>query len=429
MRTEWGTRTANRLRTPLVAMAAVVLLASLVVGVRQVTVHLRSDDGARSSTALGGAADSTGSGQDTPGDGSAPAGQALGELQTEAGEPAPAEVTVGPVVADGEFGFTPTPDRIAVVAGAEAARAAAQLPDAQAPPDGSSTGGPSGETGESSGESGGPGGVSGPADGSVGRPLDAAPDEFTMVASVEPDGYRAEVRVGLGGGLDGGLAALTIDFGDGTDPFALDDAQVAAIGSRGQVSVTHAYQPTLTAQPQTATVVATDGAGQAHRQTLRFDTRAAYRLSYSPLTVTALEDCDSFGKGDFKLTWQNDSSQPPGKTSRFKLGKNESYVERGFPTTVVPVHYGEFPELFRVDGSPAFFYLRLVEEDNFGSDLLEFFLAFPYEFAGSAALPEFLRRGPVAQLGNHQYGVTLTRHFEAATCDVRMEFTVALTML
>jgi hypothetical protein len=104
-------------------------------------------------------------------------------------------------------------------------------------------------------------------------------------------------------------------------------------------------------------------------------------------------------------------------------------VERGFPTTVVPVHYGEFPELFRVDGSPAFFYLRLVEEDNFGSALLEYFLAFPYDFAGSPGLPDFLRRGPVAQLGNHQYGVTLQRQLPGGTCDARMDFTVALTML
>lgn len=422
MRDEWGTRTPSRLRAPLVAVAAVVLLAALMVGVRQITVQLRGDDGDRSSTALAGAADPTGPAQDTTGDGSAPAGEAgAGELQTATDPPPPAELRVGPVVADGEFGFTPTPDRVAVVAGAEAARAVAQLPDAQAPADGSAAGEPSGEPD-------GPG-IPGQADGSAGQPLDAAPDEFTMVASVEPDGYRAEVRVGLGGGLDGGLAALTIDFNDGTEPFALSEDRIAAIGSRGQVSVAHTYQPTLTPQPQIATVVATDGTGQAHRQVLRFDTRAGFRLSYSPLTVTALEDCDPVGKGDFALTWQNDSTRPPGKTSRFDLGRNESHLERGFPTTVVPVYYGEFPQLFQVDGKPAFFYLELAEEDSFGGSLLEFFLAFPYEFNGPGGVPDFLRKGPVAQLGNHQYGVTLYSRVSGNQCDTRMDFTVALTML
>jgi hypothetical protein len=422
MSTERVTRGSSRLRTPLVAVAVVVVLGLLVVGVRQITVQLRGDDGDRSSTALAGIADSTDPAQDPTGDGSAPAeGAGTGELQTAAGEPAPADVTVGPVVADEEFGFTRPPDRVAVVAGAEAARAAAQLPDAPAPVDGPSADGPSGE-------SGGPG-ISGPADGSAGRPLDAAPDDFTMVASVEPDGYRAEVRVGLGGGLEGGLAALTVDFGDGTEPFVLAEDRIAAIGSRGQVSVTHTYQPTLTPQPQVATVVATDGAGRAHEQILRFDTRAAYRLSYSPLTVTALEKCDRVGPGDFVLTWQNDSSQPPGKTSKFKLDKDESHLERGFPTTVAPVYYGEFPQLFLVNGNPAFFYVQLAEEDTFAASLLEFVLDAPYEFPGSRELPEFLRRGPVAQLGNHQYAVTLHPSVVDNQCEARIDFTVALTML
>jgi hypothetical protein len=225
------------------------------------------------------------------------------------------------------------------------------------------------------------------------------------------------------------LAALTVDFGDGTEPFVLAEDRIAAIGSRGQVSVTHTYQPTLTPQPQVATVVATDGAGRAHEQILRFDTRAAYRLSYSPLTVTALEKCDRVGPGDFVLTWQNDSSQPPGKTSKFKLDKDESHLERGFPTTVAPVYYGEFPQLFLVNGNPAFFYVQLAEEDTFAASLLEFVLDAPYEFPGSRELPEFLRRGPVAQLGNHQYAVTLHPSVVDNQCEARIDFTVALTML
>jgi hypothetical protein len=408
---------------PLAAVAVAMALALLVVGVRQVTVALSGDDGDRSSAASAEPAGASEPAGDAPADGSVPARQdGGGEVPSAAGEPVPVEVAVGPVTADDEFGFTPPPDLVAVVAGAAAARAAVPLPGPPAPPAGSSSG-------VASGELAGPGTASGPAESSADPPLELAPEPFTMAASVEPDGYRAEVRVAFGGGLDGGLAALTIEFGDGTEPFVLDDAQIAAIGSHGQVSVTHTYQPTLTPQPQVATVMATDGAGQPHTRALRFDTRAAYRLSYSPLTVTALDDCDAFGKGDFKLTWQNDSSRPAGKTSTFKLGKNESYIERGFPTTVAPVHYGEFPELFQVDGSPAFFYVSLVEEDNLGSHLLEFVLGFPYEATGSAGLPDFFTLGPVAQLGTHQYPLTLHHRLETATCKVRMDFTVALTML
>lgn len=412
MRTESGTRMVSRLRTPLVVLVAVVLLASLLVGVRQVTVQLRSDDGDRSSTALVGVTDPG----DPAGDGSAPAGEAAAvELQTGAGEPAPtlAEVSVGPVEADREFTFDRPPDRVALTAGAEAARAIAQQPDTQAPPDGSSTSEPDGGAGSGPVDAGGP-------------PAERAPDEFTMVASAKADGYLATVRVALGGGLEGGLAALTIDFGDGTDPFVMDDGQITSIGSRGLVSVTHTYEPTLTLQPQTATVVATDGTGQAQPRTLEFETRAPFRLSYSPLTVTPLKDCDPLSKGDFKLTWQNDSSLPAGKTSKFKLGRNDSYVEREFPTTVAPVYYGELPDLFRVNGQPAFFYLRLVEEDNVGAIVLNFYL-YRYKFRGPGTLPDFLRRGPVAQLGNHQYGMTM--HQGSGDCDATAEFRVALTML
>jgi hypothetical protein len=403
----------------------VLLVAGLAaVGARQVTEHVRGAPPAQPAAATAPEAGSDPAGE--AGNGTPPpAGEAtVGQLRTEPGEPSPGEITVGPVVAGDEFGFTPVPDRVSVAPGAQAARAALPgVPDAQAPMDGSSAGEPSGP-----GEQDGPGTLFGDADGSADLPRDAAPDEFTMGASVEPVGHYAEVRVALGGGLDGGLAALSIDFGDRTDPFELDDDQIAALGTRGQVSVTHTYQPTLTPQPQTATVVATDGAGGTYERILRFDTRAAYRLSYSPLTVTAVDDCDPFGKGDFELTWQNDRSLPPGKTSTFDLGQDESYLERGFPTTVEPVYYAEVPQLFLVDGKPAFLYLKVKEKDSVAGAFLEFFLAFPYGFEGSGAVPDFLRQGPVAQLGNHQYGVTL--HGDAGTeCDVRMDFTVALTML
>lgn len=410
----------------LVVVLVVLLVAGLAaVGAKQVTERVRGASPAQPVATAAGETGTDPAGEAGNGALPPPAGQApLGRLHTGPGEPSRVELAVGPVVAGDELGFTPVPDRVSVVPGGQAARAVMPgVPDAQAPNDGSSAGEPSG-----TGEHDGPGTLFGDADGSADLPLDAAPDEFTMVASVEPVGYHAEVRVGLGGGLDGGLAALTVDFGDRTEPFELDADRIAALGTRGQVSVTHTYPPTLTPQPQTVTVVATDGAGGTHERILRFDTWAAFRLSYSPLTVTALDDCDPLGKGDFELTWQNDRSLPAGKTSTFDLGQGESYVERGFPTTVEPVYYNEVPDLFLVDGKPAFLYLRVKEKDNVAGLFLEFFLAFPYEFEGASAVPDFLRRGPVAQLGNHQYSVTL-QGGGAGDCDALMEFTVALTML
>lgn len=403
----------------------VVLVAGLTAaGAKQLTEQLSGATPAQPAAAT---APEAGSGSDPTRDSTrvplpSPTGKAPeGELRTGPGEPPPAEVTVGPVVAGEESGSTPVADRVSVASGETAARAAlSEALDVQASMDRSAGQGPPG-SGEQEG--------SGPyrdALEDADLPLERAPDEFTMVAGVEPRGRYAEVVVGLGGALNGGLAALTIDFGDGSAPFALDEDRIEALGGRGQVSVTHAYQPTLTPQPQTATVVATDGAGGTHERIMRFQTRAAFRLSYSPLTVTALDDCDTFGKGDYELTWQNDRSLPAGKTSTFDLARGESYVERGFPTTVAPVHYGEFPQLFLVDGEPAFLYLSAREKDGPAGTFVEFVLGFPYEFEGPPGVPEFLTRGPVAQLGDHKYKVTV---YSGGYCDVSMEFTAALTML
>jgi hypothetical protein len=336
-------------------------------------------------------------------------------------EPAEGTIAVGPVIADEEYEFAPAPDRVSVVTGGEAARAALPGSSPTGPADGSSSGTSSDQSGQS-----GPGTASGSADGSADKPADGVFD-LTMGARVETTGHLATVHVGVGGGLDGGLAALSIDFGDRTEPFELDDDRIAAIGSRGQVMVTHTYEPTLTRQPQIVVVTATDRAGRAYERTLRFDTRAAYRLYYSPLMVTALSRCDTFGKGDFELTWQNDQSLPLGKTSTFKLDQDESYVENRFVSDVGPVHYQEPPELFLVDGEPEFLYLKIEEKDPPGAGFLA---VWRYGFGGSFVQPSFLTSGPVAQLGNHHYRVSMGSYAGSGSdCTVSIEFTAHLVMV
>jgi hypothetical protein len=232
---------------------------------------------------------------------------------------------------------------------------------------------------------------------------------------VETTGHLGTVFIGVGGGLSGGLAALRVDFGDGgTLQFGTD--QIAALALSGRAEVVHEYEPTLTPQPQAVLVTATDATGGSHERTVDFATRAAYRLSYSPLAVTALDDCDVAGKGDFELTWRLDSR--PARASSFKLGKGDTHHEPGFRIGIARVHFGEPLDYFRVQ----------IEEHDFGPG------GFP-----PTAFVEFPDGGPVAELGDHHYPVSMdaddvenagpagsSLHWD---CDLRLEFTAQLTML
>jgi hypothetical protein len=236
---------------------------------------------------------------------------------------------------------------------------------------------------------------------------------------VEATGHLATVHAGVGGGLSGGLAALRIDFGDGRS-LQLDEDQLARLRPSGRVSVVHTYQPTLTPEPQTVTVTAEDGSGRTHERLVRFTTRAEYRLTYSPLTVTAKEKCDRFDiHGDFELTWRLDSR--PARFSRFKLARGFSYVEDGFRVGVSGIHYDQAPEFFEV---------TIEEKDPPGAAILGFFFDWP-EFRGPPGPQDpFFARGPVAQLGSHQYQVTMAAYASNGhSCLVEMTFTAYLAMV
>ena len=430
---ERPTTTPRRRSATIAGVAITLALAvSLAAGVRQITAHIHGRDLASTSAATGDHAAQAERGPGLPApsaegrtpDGPARAGPAPDGPPPDGrpppggvAEPGPVTLTSGPVVGDEPGAHTPRPDRVAIETGpAAAARAVPQLPGPDRPGTPDPPAPRPGNPGGGGQDGGGPGTIGGSSDDTADRPIDGTTD-LTLGARVETTGHVATVFAGVGGGLDGGLAALTIDFGDGRT-LRLSDDQVARLRPSGRISVVHEYAPTLTRQPQVATVTAVDGAGNTYERALPFDTRAAYKLSYSPLTVTALTRCDTFNaEGDFDMTWKLDSR--PARRSVFKLAKGESFVEGEFRVAVSPLHYGEPPEFFEV---------TIEEKDPPGAGMLAFWR---FDFKGPPALPDpFFTRGPVARLGAHHYDVTMGAYpGEWDDCHVRMSFTAYLTMI
>ena len=421
--------TTNRTTTPrrarlLIGVAIPAALALLVVGAQQTTTQLRGGD--LPATAPAGVAGGPQTPAEpapggTPGDRAAAAGDRSGpdgQPPPGGGEPEPGmgTVTVGPVVADEQYRFVAPPDQVTVVPGRDAALRALSQAAAGPAQTGGAVGGSSG---------------SGPGPGRAERP-DHGPDQVFderylpgFGIHAETTGHVATIHAGTGTGWDGGLAALRFDFGDGRSR-QLTASELGQLQPAGSVSVRHPYEPTLTPQPQRVTAVATDGAGQTHERTVEFATRAAYRLTYSPLAVTSLSDCDLIGKGDFTLKWRLDSR--PARTSSFKLGKGQTYQEDRFRVGINPVYYQERLE---------FFHVLIGENDPLNGGLSTFAV---WNWPESFHPPDdtgyddpFYTRGPVAQFGDHHYQVTLGRHNVQtgnwAGCDVRMTFTAYLQMI
>jgi hypothetical protein len=412
------TTTRPRRARLLIGVAIPAAMALLVAGAHHATTQLRSGD--LPITTPAGAA----GGPQTPVEqapGATPGNQttAAGDRSDPdaqpppgGGEPEQATVTVGPVVADEQYRFVAPPDQVTVVPGRDAAiRALSQAAAGPAP------------------TSGGSGSGTGP--GPLERP-DHGPDQVYderylpgFGIHAETTGHFATIHAGTGTGWDGGLAALRFDFGDGRSR-QLTAGELGLLQPAGSVSVRHAYEPTLTSQPQRVTAVATDGAGQTHERTVEFETRAAYRLTYSPLAVTSLSDCDLIGKGDFTMKWRLDSR--PARTSSFKLGKGQTYREDRFRVGINPVYYQERLE---------FFHVLIGENDPLNGGLSTFAV---WNWPESFNPPDdtgddepFFTRGPVAQFGDHHYQVTLGRHNVQtgnwAGCDVRMTFAAYLQMI
>jgi hypothetical protein len=417
------------IRGPLTAVAVVVALALLMLGSRAIAGQLdgagesavapAAQTGPAGAEAPGQPADgsgSTGSTADRGPDGQPPgAGESGGQPAPPPGEPVAGVMTAGKVIADEPFAFTPAPDRVTVTPGpAAAARAIPQLPaPGPAPRGGSNPGGSAPGTGGTGEPPAGT--LDGSANDTADRPIDGTVD-LALGVRVETTGHLANIFIGVGGGLSGGLAALRVDFGDGrTRQFTA--TEVATLRPAGSIGIVHTYQPTLTPESQRVLVTATDGAGEVHQRSAGFQTRAAFRLSYSALTVTSTTKCDSFDiNGDFELTWRLDSR--PARVSSFKRPRGIPYVEEGFRVAVEPVSFGEAPEYFEV---------TIDEKDPPGAGALAFWR---YGFGGSFATDVFFDRGPVAQLGDHHYDVTMRAYAGSwYDCQVRMVFTAYLTMI
>ncbi len=235
------------------------------------------------------------------------------------------------------------------------------------------------------------------------------PRAFAVGVMVESESHFAVIRVGVDSGLEG-LSDLVVDFGDG-DVLDVPQARIDQIGDVGTLEIVHRYEPTLTPQPQEVTATATDGAGTVKMASARFETRAKFMVSYSPLTVTALDDCDLFGKGDFELKWNNDGRD---RSSRFDLGKGESYVEEEFRVGV-EAFYGE-----GVD-----FSISIAELDSVALRILRFVSGAYLDsgFIGPRGNPWI----EVMQLGSHTVPITIERpNYEE--CDTRLELTVTLAL-
>ena len=389
-------RTTNRATPRAALVAGAVVLALLVVGARQLTVQLAGDGPDTAAAAAGAEA----------GAGSPPAAAGIDRPASPAeADGATGGVVVGEVVVDETFAHNPRPDQITIEPAATA-RAADDLPDQS---DGGTASGAGSDDDTALDQPGPVGEASGStADAPIGT-VDSVLD-----LRVGTTGHVATVVVKIGPALDG-LTALSVDFGDGS-VLRLDDRQLASLVTSGRLRVVHEYVPTLTPQPQRVRVVATDGAGQSHDRTVDFATRAEYRLTYSALEVTALDDCDLAGKGDFTLTWRLDSR--PARTSDFTLGKGERYQEERFRIGITGVHYDE----------PLEHFLVRVEENDPG----------PGSFTPEG-FSQFSGGGPVFQPDNHHYQVTMhaddvenagpagsSLHWD---CDVDLTFTAYVTMI
>jgi hypothetical protein len=281
----------------------------------------------------------------------------------------------------------PVPDRVSLRAGSVPPNQQAPLPAEEVPP------------GE---DSAGAGPFDAPGPGSNQQAPN--PTGFGVGVGATVRGHFATITVGVSGGPSG-LSELTVDFGDG-GRYQLPADKLGQLRQGGTLELVHRYQPTLDPTPHIVRVNAADGGGRLDHASHRLETQAEFLLRFSALTVTALEDCDRFGKGDFKLTWNLEGVN---KSSRFDLGKGESYVEHRFPARIYGITHTD-PYRFRLD---------IAELDLGGGVLKGWGLEFP-DVRGASSVE-------VVELGTYSYPVT---HFwrTVTDCRVRLDYTYHLTI-
>jgi hypothetical protein len=391
MSTDRATRVRGR--EPAAAAAVVVLLVLAAVGARQVTTALHDNPDL---PAAGTTAGHTVTGSPTPstdlnairrGGDPAPAGSG----PVDAGEPVPGVIRVGEVVLEEPFRHRPAPDQVTFEP--DAARAVV-------------------------------GALEGTADDTADQPRSTVDSILGVRVGTTGRFATIYIGIGIGSGLPG-VVSLAVDFGDGRT-LELDDRQLAALRRSGQTTVVHEYRATLTPQPQQVVVTAVDTAGTTHDRTVRFNTRAAFLLTYSALTVTALDRCDVASKGDFELRWRLDAR--PERRSTFQLGNGDSYLEERFRVGRSGVHYNEPLEHSSV----------LIQENDAGFEVTSRGFRFDLFQDSESGAPGRAERGPVGELGNHHYQVSLlARDIDHGgspggliswPCDARLDFTVHLAL-
>lgn len=225
-------------------------------------------------------------------------------------------------------------------------------------------------------------------------------------------GHYATIIVGVSGGPNG-LSAMRIQLSDG-DQYELSASEVERLDNSGIFRLVHRFEPTLTPQPQRATVVATEGSSRDKAAFVEFETQAEFKLGFSPLRVTALDDCDLVGKGDFELRWKIDART---SRTRFDLGKGETYVEEDFRRGVNGVRYND----------DYGYWLSIVERDSAVAEAGQFVTIPPWEhefFGGSGKSSV-----DIIQIGPRRVPVSFVyRANKFGNCHVRFDYryTVAL---
>lgn len=227
-------------------------------------------------------------------------------------------------------------------------------------------------------------------------------DRFTIDVSAEPNGHFAGISIAMNNVPDG--LVLRVDFGDG-ETFEVPPADIERLRGSGTVTVEHRFEPTLTPQPQASRVVAMDEGQLVGSASVAFETQAEFLVGFSPLELTALDDCDVFGKGDFELEWNNDGRE---RSAKFKLNGGETYVEERFRVGHDGVRY---------DDDPIEVTLAVHERDPVWVHLLRLPTAYELDHA-----PEVLPLG-VKELATHTYPIAVK--FDAGRqCNARFDFTV-----
>jgi hypothetical protein len=386
----------------LTGLGLVVVLALVVYGTRQVTAaiispeetahadsasELGSAPNTTSTTALAGAEQSA----DTATDGSEPVSDATGAKE--------AEMIVGdPIIIP--IDFEPVSDKLTFNHGVLVDLDAFVSLQEQ-----------SNEIGESA--EGGSDPLAGTQADPPDDPVLGAPAQpFNAGIWAEPESaHNATVMVGVNPGPNG-LVRLEVDFGDG-NTLDLDDRELSELRDGGSVEIVHRYEPTLTPQRQTAVVTARDSAGDVRERTTSFTTRAQFLAGFSPLTVTALGDCDFIGKGDFILFWNIDGRDMV--SDEFKLGDGDSYVEQGFRIGIDGIFHDE----------PRYFRVSITENDSTLSEILKFLGDLPpYDFPGAPG--HFPILPGVLELGTHVVPYSTVRDLD--DCDVRLDFAITFAL-